>query len=163
MGHSNGNFGIGTATPAVTLDVSGGVQGTSAYSASSDIRWKKGITRLQHSLHKIMNISGVSYQFRLDEFPDKNFDEGTHIGFIAQHLESTIPEVVRTDQKGWKSVRYGAIVPILVEAMKEQEAKIQAQEAKNQAQEAKIQAQEEKIQLQEARLQRLEETILSGG
>ena len=67
-----------------------------------------------------MNISGVSYQFRTDEFPDKNFLDGTQIGFIAQHLEAVVPEVVRTNAQGWKTVQYSSLVPVLVEAIKEQ-------------------------------------------
>merc|ERR1711865_336019 len=143
--HSDGNFGIGTATPGVKLDVNGGVQGTSAYSASSDLRWKKKITKLTHSLNKIMNISGVSYEFRREEYPSKTFEPGLHFGFIAQHLEPTIPEVVRTDSQGWKSVQYSAIVPVLVEAMKEQQRKIEEQDSQIQALAAQLQQQAKEV------------------
>jgi len=141
-------------------DVNGGVQGTSAYSASSDFRWKKGITKLQQSLQKLMNISGVSYQFRREEFPNKNFEDGHHFGFIAQHIELTFPEVVRTNAEGWKSVQYSAIVPILVEAVKEQERTIQAQESRARKQEAKIEKQEAKIEKQEAKIEKQQEDIM---
>merc|ERR1711865_1205421 len=114
--------------PTVELDVNGGVQGTSAYAVSSDLRWKKGIRPLQNSLQKITNMTGVTYHFRRDEFPGKNFQEGAQIGFIAQHVEATIPEIVRTDPQGWKSVQYSSLLPVLVEALKEQEIRIQKQE-----------------------------------
>merc|ERR1711865_994624 len=77
---------------------------------------------------KITNITGVTYHFRRDEFPGKNFQEGAQIGFIAQHVEATIPEIVRTDPQGWKSVQYSSLLPVLVEALKEQETRIQKQE-----------------------------------
>jgi hypothetical protein len=92
-----------------------------------------------------MNITGVSYQFRRDEFPDKNFLEGSQIGFIAQHVELTIPEIVLTDQQGWKSVQYSALIPVLVEAIKEQDAQIKEQELINKQQEVQIKQQEAQI------------------
>jgi hypothetical protein len=91
-----------------------------AYAVSSDLRWKKRIQPLGQALEKVLNISGVSYQFRTDEFPDKNFLDGTQIGFIAQHLEAVVPEVVQTNAQGWKTVQYSSLVPVLVEAIKEQ-------------------------------------------
>jgi hypothetical protein len=57
---SNSRVGILTASPAMELDVNGGVQGTSAYSSSSDRRWKKNIAPLQNSLAKVLNLTGVS-------------------------------------------------------------------------------------------------------
>ena len=86
---------------------------------SSDARWKKSIKTLQSPLQKVLNMSGVSYHYRRDEFPDKNFQEGAQIGFIAQQLEAVVPEVVRTDSQGWKSVQYSSLVPVLVEAFKQ--------------------------------------------
>jgi len=151
--HSDGNFGIGTSSPATKLDVNGGVQGTSAYAVNSDFRWKKGIKPLQSSLQKIMNLTGVSYQFRRDEFPDKNFLEGSQIGFIAQHVESTIPEIVLTDNQGWKSVQYSALLPVLVEAIKEQESTIREQENElsKLRKDMKEQHESQEIQLKELR------------
>merc|ERR1711865_165036 len=154
--HTNGFLGIGTATPTVELDVNGGVQGTSAYAVSSDLRWKKGIRPLQSSLQKITNITGVTYHFRRDEFPGKNFQEGAQIGFIAQHVEATIPEIVRTDPQGWKSVQYSSLLPVLVEALKEQEIRIQKQEIIQ----AKVDKQQsEKIQEQKAEIQHLTKQV----
>jgi hypothetical protein len=86
---------------------------------SSDARWKKSIKTLQSPLQKVLNMTGVSYHYRRDEFPDKNFQEGAQIGFIAQQLEAVLPEVVRTDSQGWKSVQYSSLVPVLVEAFKQ--------------------------------------------
>jgi len=43
------------------------------------------------------------------------------IGFIAQEVEKVIPEAVGKDEEGIYSVEYDAILPLLVEALKEQQ------------------------------------------
>jgi glutamine synthetase adenylyltransferase len=40
---------------------------------------------------------------------------------IAQDAESVVPEIVVTDPQGWKSVQYSKLIPVLIEAMKEQQ------------------------------------------
>jgi hypothetical protein len=39
-------------------------------------------------------------------------------------MEKIFPEVVSTDSKGYKSIDYGKLTPVLVEAMKEQQKEI---------------------------------------
>jgi hypothetical protein len=41
------------------------------------------------------------------------------IGYIAQDLEVILPEVVRTDEEGWKSVHYTNLPALIIEAVKE--------------------------------------------
>jgi hypothetical protein len=43
---------------------------------------------------------------------------------IAQDAESVVPEIVVTDPQGWKSVQYSKLIPVLIEAMKEQQDQI---------------------------------------
>ena len=58
-----------------------------------------------------MNLEGVSFQWRTDEYQEKEFPEGRHYGFIAQDVEEVLPEVVRTDDNGEKAINYSAIIP----------------------------------------------------
>jgi hypothetical protein len=44
----------------------------------------------------------------------------THFGFIAQEVEGQFPELVGRDSQGFRSVQYGAFVPLIIEGMKEQ-------------------------------------------
>ena len=53
---------------------------TSEWSSSYDQRWKKDIKPLGNSLNKIAALRGVSYQWRQDQFPDKDFSDGTQLG-----------------------------------------------------------------------------------
>ncbi len=46
------------------------------------------------------------------------------LGLSAQELEKFFPELVMTDAKGYKSVDYGRLTPVLVEAIKEQQKEI---------------------------------------
>lgn len=86
---------------------------------ASDFRYKKNIQPLENTLSKVQKIVGVSYDLRKEEFPEKNFSDQPQIGFIAQDLEKIFPEMVFTDEKGYKSVDYARLTPVLVEAMKE--------------------------------------------
>ena len=51
---------------------------------------------------------------------------GDHLGLVAQEVEKVLPEVVEQDQDGYKQIRYMELVPLLVEAIKEQSAQIEA-------------------------------------
>ena len=65
------------------------------------------------------------HYWRKDEFKDKNFPENRRVGLIAQEVEKVLPEVVDTDNEGFKSVEYAKMVPLLIEAMKEQQKQIE--------------------------------------
>ena len=47
---------------------------------------------------------------------------------MAQEIAQILPEVVSKDSKGIYSVAYGSVVPLLVEAIKEQEKEIESQQ-----------------------------------
>jgi len=115
-----GDVGIGTTSPAMKLDVNGGVQGTLAYSSNSDGRYKKNVKRLPNALATIRNLTGISFDWRHDEFPKKDFGTNrSQVGFIAQHVERVIPEIVTTDKQGYKGVQYSQLTAHLTEAVKE--------------------------------------------
>lgn len=83
--------------------------------APSDRRLKENIRPLEDSLARIRKLKGVSY----DWIDRQKYRDGAHLGFIAQELEETFPEVVLTDKKtGMKSVSYGHLVAPLAEAIK---------------------------------------------
>jgi ribosomal protein S6E (S10) len=91
---------------------------------SSDVRFKKNISSIDNSLHRVMKVHGVSFEFRNDKFRDYQFAEGRQFGFIAQELEREFPEVVKTESDGYKSVNYNGMIPVLLEAIKEQQKMI---------------------------------------
>jgi hypothetical protein len=106
---------LNTTSSGVTvsggLTATGTVQGAEV-TATSDERLKSDIKTIDNALDKVMNMRGVSFT--------KQAEKG--IGVIAQEVEKIIPEVV-TDGE-YKSVAYGNMVGVLIEAIKEQQKQI---------------------------------------
>lgn len=120
----NGNVGIGTAAPTQKLHVVGNICYTGSIAACSDLRYKTNISPIRNSLDKIMLLQGVTYNWRQSAFTELNFSDSRQIGFIAQDLEKVFPEMVFTDDRGYKSIDYSRLTPVLVETIKEQQKQI---------------------------------------
>jgi hypothetical protein len=90
----------------------------------SDSRVKTNVVSMTEGLDKIDQIRPVTF----DWVPTENVSdrEGADFGFIAQELEEVLPEVVHTRGDGYKTVMYEKVVPVLVQAMKEQQTMIEA-------------------------------------
>lgn len=131
MLHSNGNIGIGTESPEEKLEVNGNILASGNVISNSDARYKTEVQIIPDALQKIGEINGVYYRWKHTAYPEKAFSEKKQIGFIAQELEKQFPEVVFTDDKGYKSVDYSRLTPILLEAIKEQQRQIEALQLKN--------------------------------
>lgn len=97
---------------------------TTGVACSSDSRYKKNIANISDALAKVLDIRGVHYNWDVENWPNKNFNERKQIGFIAQELEQILPELVQTDESGFKSVSYDKLTAVLVEAIKEQQTLI---------------------------------------
>lgn len=117
--NSSGNVGIGTTSPSRKLDVNGTAGGTSAWQSPSDKRYKENIKPIQNILPKINKLVAIYYDWKKQDFPYKNFPDKRQVGFIAQEMEEIFPELVYTDKRGYKSVAYSKITPILLQAIKE--------------------------------------------
>jgi hypothetical protein len=120
------NLGLGTAavvdaTSAATADkvvqrdgsgnFSANIITAVDFNATSDETMKTNITTITSSLEKLDAIRGVNFNW-------KN-DDRYAMGVIAQEVEAVIPEVVRQDEEGLRSVNYGALVGLLIEAVKD--------------------------------------------
>ena len=117
-----GDVGIDVTLPSYKLDVNGTIRATGDVIAYSDIRVKENIKSINNALDKVKKLRGVEY--------NKIDNTEKSIGVIAQEIEEVIPEVVREDDQGMKSVAYGNITAVLIEAIKEQQNQID--ELKNQ-------------------------------
>ena len=101
---------------------------TGSWSHFSDGRMKKDVAELTDALNRVLALRGVSFTWRRDEFPEQHLNDGPQIGFIAQEVEPVLPEVVTTDPQGFKAVDYSMMTPLLVEAIKQQQAVIESQQ-----------------------------------
>ena len=119
----DGKLGIGTTAPNYTLDVRGTI-GNNTTLYHSDMRWKRDIQPVKYGVSELMKLNSVSYLWNANDYPDMGFDTETQFGFIAQEFEKVIPELVRTDKDGYKSIDYVKLAPVLVEAIKEQQKQI---------------------------------------
>jgi len=91
-----------------------------AFFGASDIRKKENIVRIDNALNKVMQIGGYTYNFKGD---DRKIT-----GVIAQEIEQVLPEVVYdvddVEYGKSKAVRYGNIVGLLIEAIKDLKAEL---------------------------------------
>lgn len=110
--------GIGTYSPSYRLHVAGTAAGTS-WSNLSDLRFKRDIKPLDNSLERILQLNGVTYNWRQEDFPERNFEEDRDLGLIAQNVEKVFPEAVTEDQEGYKGVKYSNLIAAVIEAIKE--------------------------------------------
>jgi len=111
-----GRVGIRRTDPTYELDVSGTIRATGDVIAYSDARVKENVKTIDNAIDKVTQLRGVSYN-KIGETEEK-------IGVIAQEIEKVLPQVVQEDDEGMKSVAYGNIVGVLIEAIKEQQKQI---------------------------------------
>lgn len=122
---TSGNVGIGTTSPGIyKLYVNGTGYIANGPWVPSDSKFKKDVLPIDSALDKVQKLTGVSYLYKTDEYKDKGFPEGKQLGVVAQELEEVIPEAVMTDEEGSKAVNYSEIIPVLIEAIKEQQKEI---------------------------------------
>jgi Chaperone of endosialidase len=101
--------------------------GTAAASfISSDQRFKQDLRPLEGSAAKLLQLSGYTYSMRTAEFKEKNFAQTEQIGLLAQEVREVFPQLVKEDEKGYLAVNYDGMVPVLLEAIKEQQQEIDA-------------------------------------
>jgi hypothetical protein len=86
-----------------------------AYSGS-DERLKDNITPIPDSLDKVLSISGNTFDWN-----EKSEKEGNDVGVVAQEILEVLPEAVITRDNGYLAVRYEKIIPLLIEAIKDQQ------------------------------------------
>jgi hypothetical protein len=102
-------------TPTFSDITATGTVTAADFVSTSDRRLKDNIETITDPINKVKELRGVTF--------DK--DNRTQIGVIAQEVEEIIPEVVLTGADGYKSVAYGNIVGLLIEAIKDQQHEIE--------------------------------------
>ena len=107
---------------ALTVDMSaaGAATFNNDVTAFSDVILKDDINTIDNALERVQGMRGVF-------FNRKDNKQERQTGVIAQEVEPFLPEVVREtkDEKKIKSVAYGNMVGVLIEAIKELNAKIE--------------------------------------
>jgi hypothetical protein len=123
------SLGVGTAASGTTGEIRATNNVTAYY--SSDERLKDNVQVIANALAKVLQIRGVEFDWNnLDEPEDGYFVRKHDVGVIAQEIEKVIPEVVGTREDGMKAVKYDRIIPLLIEAIKELKAEVDALKGK---------------------------------
>lgn len=95
-----------------------GIMSATEFNSLSDARVKTDVVTIDNALDKVQAMRGVYF----------NIDGKRSVGVIAQEIETILPEVVATDD--YKTVAYGNIVGLLIEAIKELKDKVSYLESK---------------------------------
>lgn len=112
---SGWRFRNGSGSDRVQIDTSGNLTATGNVTAYSDIRLKKDIELIPNALDKVLSLRGIT-------FTDIESDE-RRTGVIAQEVQAVLPEAVMEGEE-YLSVAYGNLVGVLIESIKELEARV---------------------------------------
>jgi ASC-1-like (ASCH) protein len=88
------------------------------FNSTSDARLKENLEKLDNAVEKVMKMTGYRFNFINDAEKTK------HYGVVAQEIAEVTPELV-SETKDHLSVSYMGLVPLLIEAIKEQQKQIE--------------------------------------
>jgi len=185
---SNGNLGLGTTldghgipTALDKLQVGGdirvGTDGTTntgclknfngtgiVGTCASDRRFKKDITPFAPALAAVTALQPVHYSWRTTEFPDRHFGTARAYGLIAQDVEAVLPELVATDNEGYKAIDYAQLPLLTIQAMKELKVENDGLKTANDAlkgQADALKSETDALKIRVAELERLVDALLT--
>lgn len=130
-----------------------------AYTNTSDERIKENIHKIETPMSKITKLNGVQYDIKKSHVSDsaaqlrkgKRDSRKDNIGFLAQDMQKVFPELVlEQDSTGLLGINYIGLIPVLVEALKEQETRISGLETvklENKALKARLKTIEDQLNL----------------
>ena len=168
--YGNGDLGIGRE-PSYKLDVNGYVRTILGVVTSSDERLKTEIKPLVDEIDKLYLLQGKFYKKTLlptkglvEEFVEEfikqdeittedkeiiskpeEITEFPEYGFLAQELKDIFPDLVSQDAEGYYSINYIGLIPVIVEALKDQKQQNEAQQTQVEKQQAQINEQQQQI------------------
>lgn len=116
IGFANYDFGAsGLSVSKYKLNINGDI-GASRFLTTSDIRQKSKIQPIRNCNNNLLKLSAKMYDKQIG-----NKEKTKEIGLIAQDVVDVLPDVVSKDQSGFLSVDYLSLVPLIIEAIKEQQ------------------------------------------
>ena len=110
-----------TEDQILTLRGDGIIQYTGSLSDVSDRRLKENILKIESPLSKVLALNGYSYNMINDA------NKKMEYGVMAQEVQEVLPYAVNVmdDEKGYLGVSYLQLIPVLIEAIKEQQKEIE--------------------------------------
>ena len=120
-GDVNASNGLAGNNPsnAFVVNYDGSATLSGDLTINSDMRLKSNIISLSGALAKLLEIDGKTYTMKSNE-------KAAKIGLLAQDVQKVLPELVKEsdDKQGTLSVNYQGLIPVLINAIKEQQEQI---------------------------------------
>jgi hypothetical protein len=176
-GANAGFVGIGTVAPGDKLDVQGDIRvgtsgtngclkdddgGTIVGTCTSDALLKKDIAQFENVLTRLAALQPVFFNWRADEFPDLYLGGERSFGLVAQEVEQVFPDMVTTDERGYKAVRYHMLPLLLTQGIRELQAEGEVLSARAATAETENQRLRGQVADLEARLAGIEQQLNGG-
>ncbi|MBX3244661.1 MAG: tail fiber domain-containing protein [Acidobacteria bacterium] len=126
-----GVYGVSSTSGGLAGAFEGDVHISGTLINSSDARLKKDIGTLGYGLRDVMRLRPVSWNWKARP------ESGMQLGFIAQEVETVMPELVSTvrkpekDAEETKGLNYTGLIPVLIKAVQEQQKEIETLKAAN--------------------------------
>jgi hypothetical protein len=147
------------------LRINGNIEYTGTITDVSDSRLKDNIVELDNALSKLITLRGVYYDWK-EDVSDVVLSGGRQIGIIAQEVEAVFPELVITNEQGYKMVDYTRLAPILIEGVKTLDSRLSFVEKENQSlklQNELLAKEVDELKSLKSRMELLESIILKTG
>ena len=106
---------------------------------ASDMRLKTNIMSLGATMSKLLQIDGKSYTF-------KNSGKKS-VGVLAQEIQEQFPDLVIERQDGMLTVNYQGLIPVLINALKEQNSELKKVRNENELLMIRLQNIEERLNI----------------
>lgn len=135
--------GSNTAAEYAAIFANGNITYTGELTQTSDARLKENVKSFTGAIDKLMKLDAKTYTYKQSsDVAGMNLAKGTQFGFIAQEVEQVMPELVSEHRflspddianngtgSTYKGVNYIGIIPVVAQAVKEQETVIESQGA----------------------------------
>ena len=147
----NGGPGCGTVLQhftcggAFTVQTNGSGMFSGGIYTPADRRMMSNITEISAPMERLQNLRAVQFAFDTESYSDYRFPAALQSGLIAEEVKQVIPEAVQTSDDGMEMVNYSAIVPVLVEGVKELDNRSAADLVLIEDQARRIEALEEEV------------------
>ncbi|MEL6131928.1 MAG: tail fiber domain-containing protein [Bacteroidota bacterium] len=131
----------------------------------SDRKLKRDIKPISNAIETVQQLAGVTYNYNTEFRPELRLSDERQYGFIAQEVEKILPELVRPaidpygEEDDYMVMNYDGIIPVLTEAIKEQQEIMDDQQVTIGEQELRIDQQQEVIDQQQGFMEKQQSVI----
>jgi len=151
---AGGNFGCGpllafySATSTTSYTIYGSGNAIGGMWVASDRKLKRNIKPIRNAIETVQQLAGVTYNYNTKVRPELRLSDELQYGFVAQEVEKVLPELVHPaidpygEEDDFVVMNYDGIIPVLTEAIKEQQEIMDDQQVTIEEQELRLDQQQ---------------------